>query len=428
MQVEVKRSFYQSFGGINFMNADFHKSGFDKLITGYLGHRSLIAQYSYSDVLKSLFLMFSIGAEVLDDLNTLRAQMKDHPSLKICSPDTVEYVCQELKQNTDIVETSKGVKHHINEHAHFNKLLPALCVQGGVIDKKQSNTMDYDGHITDNTKTDNAFTYKKTQGYYPVILSINKLPVYIQNRKGNTPENYNQLELINQSLDRCKELDITIKQFRADACCYEKDTIVYLEQNEVTYYIRAEMNASVRIALEDEREWKPVMLGYRKVEVCSIEEQLFGDTQYRRIVAYRYKAEGQLTLTDINGYRYYAVVTNDPAAGGADALSCIEFYNQRGCDGEHHFKELDHDFGWNKLPFDNFEMNTIYLYATAIAYLLFNIFKHHYAAKTTIVKTSMRLKNFILHFVTLTAKWIKTGRRYILKIFTTKDYSPLWSP
>jgi hypothetical protein len=422
MQVQVKHSCYQSFGGINFMNADFRQSGFDKLITGHLGHRSLIAQYSYSDVLKSLLFMFSIGGDVVDDLNILRQQMKDHPSLKICSPDTVEYVCQELRQSTVIEKTAKGTQHSINEHANFNKLLPELCLQGKILDTKQSYTMDYDGHIIENTKTDNAFTYKKTQGYYPVMLSINKLPVYIQNRKGNTPENYNQLELIKQSLTRCKELNIEVKKFRADACCYQKDTITYLEQNEVTYYIRAEMNASLRIALEDEREWQTVMLGNRKVEVCSIEEPLFDDTKYRRIVAYRCKAQGQLSLTDINGYRYYAVVTSD----GADALSCIEFYNQRGCDGEHHFKELDYDFGWNKLPFDSFEMNTIYLYATAIAYLLFNIFKLSYAAKTTMVKTSMRLKSFILHFVTLTAKWIKTGRQYILKIFTHKDYSPLF--
>lgn len=367
--------------------------------------------------------MFSIGGDVLDDLNIVRKQLQDHPSLKICSPDTVEYVCQELRQNFITVTTAKGTEHYINEHAGFNKLLPALCSQGGVLNKEQSYTLDYDGHIVENTKTDNAFTYKQTQGYYPVILSINKLPVYIQNRKGNTPENYNQLELITQTLNRCKELNITIKKFRADACCYEKNTIAYLEENEISYYIRAEMNASLRTALEDEREWQTVMLGHRKVEVCSLEEPLFNDTIYRRVVAYRCKAEGQLSLTDINGYRYYAIVTGD----SADALSCIEYYNQRGCDGEHHFKELDYDFGWNKLPFDNFEMNTIYLYATATAYLLFNIFKHCYAAKTQLVQTSMRLKNFILHFVTLTARWIKTGRRYILKIFTVKDYSPLWA-
>lgn len=405
------------------MEADFSKSGIDQLITAHLGLRSITAQYSYADVLKSLFFMFSMGGEVLDDLNIVREQLQDHPSLKICSPDTVEYVCHQLIQSTATVKTAKGTEHHINEHTNFNKLLPELCLQGGMLDKKQSYTMDYDGHIIENTKIDNAFTYKKTEGYYPVILSINRLPVYIQNRNGNTPENYNQLELIKQAFNRCNELNIVLKKFRADACCYEKDTIVYLEKNEVTYYIRAEMNASLRIALEDETEWQSVMLGHRKVEVCSIEEPLFGDSICRRIVAYRYKAEGQLSLSDINGYRYYAIVTND----SADALSCIEYYNQRGCDGEHHFKELDYDFGWNKLPFDNFEMNTIYLYATAVAYLLFNIFKHLYAMKTQLVQTSMRLKKFILHFVTLTAKWIKTGRRYILKIFTAKDYSSLWA-
>src|SRR5207249_6100104 len=145
--------------------------------------------------------------------------------------------------------------------------------------------------------------------------------------------------------------------------------------------------------------------------------------QYRRVVAYREKVKGQLTVDEMNGYRYYAIVTNDTV----QALECIEFYNQRGCDGEHHFKELDYDFGWNKLPFDNIEMNTIYMYATAIAYLLFNIFKQQYSTKTPMVQSQMRLKNFILHFVTLTAKWIKTGRRYILKIFTMKDYRPLFS-
>ncbi len=69
---------------------------------------------------------------------------------------------------------------------------------------------------------------------------------------------------------------ITVNKFRADACCYEKDTIQYLEQNNITYYIRAEQNENLRIALEDETEWQPALLNHCKVEVCSIEEPLFG--------------------------------------------------------------------------------------------------------------------------------------------------------
>jgi hypothetical protein len=108
-------------------------------------------------------------------------------------------------------------------------------------------------------------------------------------------------------------------------------------------------------------------------------------------------------------------------------FTCIEFSNQRGCAGEHHFKELDYDFGWRHLPFDCFEMNTVYLYLTATCYVLFHIIKQRYAAKLSFVEASMRLKNFVLHFVTLSAKWIKTGRRFVLKIFTPKDYAPLWA-
>ncbi len=422
MQVHVNPTFYQSFGGINFMEADYRRLGLEKVITQYLGLRNLTAVYSYSDVLKSLFYMFSIGGDVLDDLNTLREQLQDQPALKACSPDTVEYVCQQLRQPTREIVTDKQVKHLINEHDDLNRLLPALSLCGGTLNANQTYTLDYDGHIVENTKVDNARNYKQTEGYYPVVLSINKLPVYIQNRNGNTPESYDQLNLIRKTVTRCEELGLQLKKFRADACCYQKDSIEYLELNGLTYYIRAEMSAGLRIALEDEPEWEPVMLNNRKIEVCAIEEKLFGSQTFRRIVAYRYKVKGQLTIEDTNGYRYYAVVTNDTA----DALTCIEFYNQRGCEGEHHFKELDHDFGWNKLPFDNMEMNTIYMYATAIAYLLFTIYKHQYATKISFVHPTMRLKNFILHFVTLTAKWIKSGRRFILKIFTSKDYQPVF--
>jgi hypothetical protein len=424
MQVVVKPTFYQSFGGINFMEADFNRLDFLSLITEHLGSRNVKALYSYSDVLKHLYYMFSIGGEVLDDLNVLKAQLQDHPTLDICSPDTVEYVSNQLKTGTTETITDKGTKHEVNEHDGFNKLLPCISLRGGTLNTTDHYTLDYDGHIVENTKTDNARNYKMTESYYPVICSINKLPVYMQNRNGNTPESYGQLAIIKSAIEQCTSQNIQIIKFRADACCYEKATIEYLEQKQLQYYIRAEMNAGLRIALEDETEWHPGLLNNRKVELCSIREKILGSETERRIVAYRYKAGGQMTIDQTNDYRYYAIVTNDQS----DEQTCIEFYNHRGCEGEHHFKELDYDFGWNKLPFDNMAMNTIYMYATTVAYLLFNISKLQYSEKTVFVKPQMRLKNFILHFVTLTAKWIKSARRYVLKIFTAKDYSRVFSP
>src|SRR5206468_6262760 len=101
MQVVVKPSFYQSFGGINFMDADFRSLGLAAPINEQLGQRSANAQYSYADVIKSLTFMFSICGEVPDDLNTLREQTKDHRCLPIYSPDPVEYMCKEIQHTTE---------------------------------------------------------------------------------------------------------------------------------------------------------------------------------------------------------------------------------------------------------------------------------------------------------------------------------------
>lgn len=422
MQVQVNPTFYQSFGGINFIEEDIKKIKFDSLVTETLGSRSILAQYSYGDLLKAIFYSKVIGGDVLDDLNILKEQLQDHPWLSIASPDTIEYAFQELVQPVIKETTTTGKEHFINEHKGFNSLLTKLCGQAGLLKQSKKYTMDYDGHIIENNKLDNAFTYKNSEGYYPVVCSINKLPVYLQNRNGNTPESYNQKNCITTALEQCLAGKITVNKFRADACCYEKETIQYLEENNITYYIRAEQNENLRIALEDETEWEPALLNNCKVEVCSIEEPLFGQKMPRRIVAYRRKLRNeQATIFDNNGYRYSAIVTSD---NEATAFDVIEFYNQRGCEGEHHFKELDYDFSWNKLPFNNFQLNTIYLYATAIAYILFQYVKQKYAGVLSFVNKSMRVKNFILHFVTLTAKWIRTGRQWVLKIFTSKDYMP----
>lgn len=423
MQVKQKETFIQSFGGLNFIHNYLKANKFSALALDHLGHRNITARYSYADLLRQLFFIAAIGGDSLDESNYLKYQMQDHPDLKIASPDTIEYAFQELRQKTRKVTGASDAIHQINEHSGFNKLLVTLCNKF-LLSSDDFHMMDYDGHTVKNTKTDNAFTYKKTEGYYPVVCSISKLPVYMQNRNGNTPESYGQKAVIEAAINNCNEKHIHVNAFRADACCYEKSTIEYLESLHITYYIRAEKCYSLMDALTDEPDWQPCMLGNKKVGVCSLQERIFGQQKYRRIVAYRYKQEGQLTIDDTDGYRYYCIVTSDQ---DNTALECINIYNQRGCDGEHHFEELDHDFNWNKLPFDNMEMNTIYMYAMLVAYLLFNAAKIAFAKGLNFINKAMRVKNFILHFVTLPAKWIKTGRRWILNIYTTKDYSPLWT-
>ena len=51
--MQVKKSFYQSFGGINFMEADITAIGFSDIVSQNVGHRSIQAEYSYADLLKT---------------------------------------------------------------------------------------------------------------------------------------------------------------------------------------------------------------------------------------------------------------------------------------------------------------------------------------------------------------------------------------
>lgn len=94
MQVQVKPTFFQSFDGINFMESDYDKLGFKKLITSCLGPRSLTAVYNYSDIIKTIFYIHAIEGDILDDVNTLREQIKDHPDIALCSADTIEPACR----------------------------------------------------------------------------------------------------------------------------------------------------------------------------------------------------------------------------------------------------------------------------------------------------------------------------------------------
>lgn len=50
-----------------------------------------------------------------------------------------------------------------------------------------------------------------------------------------------------------------------------------------------------------------------------------------------------------------------------------------------------------------------------------------FAEKISWLEDNFRLKKFVFRFITVAAKWIKTGLQYVLKRYTDKDYSPLVS-
>ena len=62
---------------------------------------------------------------------------------------------------------------------------------------------------------------------------------------------------------------------------------------------------------------------------------------------------------------------------------------------------------------------------TALYANIYQVMLATFARKLSWIKENFRLKKFIFRFISVAAKWIKTGRQHVLKLYTHKDYSRL---
>ena len=78
--------------------------------------------------------------------------------------------------------------------------------------------------------------------------------------------------------------------------------------------------------------------------------------------------------------------------------------------------------GWVHLPFSFLEQNTFFMLVTAMLKNFYLFLIDKLSQQIEPLKKSSRLKKFILHFINVPAKWIKTRRRYVLNLYTPKKY------
>ena len=64
--------------------------------------------------------------------------------------------------------------------------------------------------------------------------------------------------------------------------------------------------------------------------------------------------------------------------------------------------------------------NMVFMMVTAMLKNFYLV--RHISEKVKPLKKTGRLKAFILHFVSVPAKWVRTGRRNVLNLYTNKAY------
>ena len=107
--------------------------------------------------------------------------------------------------------------------------------------------------------------------------------------------------------------------------------------------------------------------------------------------------------------------------GGECLEDIITFYNERGA-SEKNFDIQNNDFGWAHLPFSFMAENMVFMMVTAMLKNFYLYLVRHISEKVKPLKKTSRLKAFILHFVSVPAKWVRTGRQNVLNLYTNKTY------
>jgi hypothetical protein len=427
MKVQQSTQLINPFGGLQFVIKHLREQGIDSFIIEQLGSRGAKKEYSIADGLLALHYSHLCGGSCVEDINTLSEHIGFYPGLCLPSADTTLRVLQELK-TPEIIVKNGGVTHRFTYQEKLNDLLQKLALKTNTIARQADNTLDFDNVILENEKCDAAKTYKQTTGYQPALAFIGRQVVFIEGRGGNTPAAYKMDETLSACFQSLKSNGIHIEHFRSDSAAYQKSVVAVAQKNCTHFYIRIDDSQSLSDAIKDipEGEWKEIILNNKKVEVADTPFQPFGEKKaYRAVVQRRKRKDGQCDVFTQSPYSYYAIVTNNETQQ-ASPQWVTEFYNQRG-DCERNFDMLNNDFNCKHLPFSFLNANMVYLFAAAISFTLFEWIKQIFFSKRVIENTTMRCKKFLFSFMILPAKWIKTGRQWVYKIFTTRTcYQPLF--
>lgn len=420
MKITTSSDNIKSFGGLNFISAEFDKLQLPELITEYLGKRPVQATYSYSDIIKNLWAITFAGGDCAEDIHTnLKEELLQIDNINVCSPDTILRLQKKLALAKEIHLSKLNTVNEFSKHSNLNAMNLEMLLRSKTLKPNQYYDFDFDNQFIPCEKYDSKKGYKMKDGYFPGVATIGKHIVYFENRNGNSNVKFKQAETLQLSYDLLKSKNIYIDRSRMDCGSFTKEIVNTVSANSKRFYIRAQRCEELANQIKEIKQWETVRIGLFDVEVCSIEYAPFGEEKiYRYVVSREKNNTGQTNIFYNDDFIYRAISTNDTVSSNKEV---IEYYNQRGA-GEKIFDEMNNDFGWKNLPFSFLQENTVYMILMAMCRNFYLIILEKISQKVSFVKSNFRLKKFIFRFVIVPFKWINRGRQKILKLFTEKPY------
>lgn len=87
---------------------------------------------------------------------------------------------------------------------------------------------------------------------------------------------------------------------------------------------------------------------------------------------------------------------------------------------------MNNNFGWKRLPFSFMNGNKAFLLMTTMAANFYQYLIPKIAKVFKELDPQSRIKRFLFRFIATSAKWVKTGRKWVLNIYYEKPYHLLW--
>lgn len=425
-KVQIKSEKFTPIGGIYFVINQFRHLVMPH-VDSYLGPRSLLVGYQYSEALLAMMCNFFSGGDRTEDINVLKAKLPQRPGFRICSPDTVLRCLSELAVEDTIYASPGGKEYRFNTAESLNGLLVYTAVNSGALTPGGEYDLDFDHEFLESETWEAKPTYKGFPGYSPgcaVLTDVHTRRdaiVGIENRDGNTPVKFHQADTLERILLNVIEPGMKLRNIRVDCGSYDAKAVSLLLEHGQHVFVRAEMCRSLREKLlNPRREWRATTVGDQQMEVLSMPfDGLGGDIPHCRLVVQRQRkrAGTQLDCFEDGGddvYVYRAILTNEWDMTEEEVIS---FYNQRGAK-EKVFDQMDNDFGWHYLPKGLLKENTVFMILTAIIRNFYELILQNAKLRAFGIQAKTRMKAFINRVINVVAKWTRGGRRDILTIYT----------
>lgn len=405
-------------GGVDVIIRHITKRHIPEKIDRLLGKRNARAEFKYSDVVLTWFYNVMAGAKRLEHVYSNQRMLKNNPffTAKSMSPDTISKVIKELsvkniymhgKTEKLLFDYKSGnpiYTHEININEKMNCFILDLCISLGLFNSYDAYELDIDATIVNTKNSDSRPHYKHANGYSPLVVIFGGIPIYMENRNGNTPARYRVVQVLHQALTMIKERGLSVKCIRSDAAMSTLEGLQFLHDLKLPYYIRAYKTSS---NMHDGIDWEDVNHKSRKFKfIVSMTRMKNAKHDVRLVTYHAYGAK-----------KAFGIYTNDEDISKTKAM---DLYNRRGAI-EQRFSLLK-ELGWKYMSQRNLCYNTVYMQMTMVVYALFLYMKKHLAPKMHKVKETMELLTFIMAFIEVATIWMGESIRFLTR---TDEYRRL---